>query len=104
MTERIGFTLHAAEDISAEDRLVYSEAFECAKFVTEGKGVERHGHGHGVATQPWVFIEEFIPGFCSAQAVKKIIEAQAMEGPQRARELQGAVGYLLLQLLKEGGK
>lgn len=79
-------------------------ALEVADFLMRGKGEERHGHGKPWDKQPWAFIEGYVPGFCTSQALKKIIESEGLEGERRERELIGAAGYLILKVLKLRGE
>lgn len=82
-----------------EKETLEKSALECVHVLTDGKGAERHATTDSIWDQPWYWIERNIHSFALAQAVKKIHESQRFGTKERqVRELQGAVGYLLLKI------
>lgn len=88
--------------MASYEAMLPTVAEDCVKFVTEGKGEERHGHGRVLADQPWLCLERQMPFFTLAQSAKKLMEAANLKNREReVREVRGAVGYALLWLAKQ---
>lgn len=65
-----------------------------------GKGHVRHGKNTPFEKQVGQFIQTHCPGFCTGQAIKKIIESGNLEPPDRAiRELLGAINYVAMAII-----
>jgi len=64
--------------------------------AAKGKGVERHGgYGEPFHEQQICEIQRRVGGgFCQGQAVKKIYEADVLDGDRAVAELLGAINYL----------
>lgn len=85
------------DDRYRELERVLRDAFLDAR---EGKGAVRHGNAQAFEEQPMLLVRRLLgPGFTKGQAVKKILEARALEPERAIRELRGAIVYLAGEIL-----
>lgn len=87
-------------------KMVYNRVFS-----PEEKGMKRHGKGRPLFEQPAFIVRSSNSGFCTGQAMKKIIEAQEWEGdsavgllPETIEDFQiteymDAIAYLQFEIL-----